>query len=275
MSNFINEIKLMLSLDTMVYAFICGILIAVCASVLGVSLVLKRYSMIGDGLSHTAFASLAIASALSLAPMYVTIPVVIVSAFVLLRLNEKGLMKGDALTAIISTGALAIGTVAVEFSPGSNIDLNGYMFGSIMALNESDLIFSVILFAVVIPVYLVMYNRIFSVTFDPSFAKATGIKVSLYDSVLAVLSAITIVIGMRFMGTLLISALIVFPAMTAMRIMKSFKGVVILSAVLPVFSFTIGLTASYFLETPAGSSVVCVSLIIFIISSIIGFIKKK
>ena len=230
MSNFINEIKLMLSLDTMVYAFICGILIAVCASVLGVSLVLKRYSMIGDGLSHTAFASLAIASALSLAPMYVTIPVVIVSAFVLLRLNEKGLMKGDALTAIISTGALAIGTVAVEFSPGSNIDLNGYMFGSIMALNESDLIFSVILFAVVIPVYLVMYNRIFSVTFDPSFAKATGIKVSLYDSVLAVLSAITIVIGMRFMGTLLISALIVFPAMTAMRIMKSFKGVVILSA---------------------------------------------
>ena len=272
--SFWNQLSLMLSLDTMVYALICGVLISVCSALLGVSLVLKRYSMIGDGLSHVAFASLAIGSAMSVAPMVLTVPVVLVAAFILLRLNEKGKLKGDALTAIISTGALAIGTVAVSLSPGSNIDLNGYMFGSILALSESDVVVSVLLFAVVVPIYTVLYNKIFAVTFDPSFAKATGVKVGVYDTVLALLSALTIVVGMRFMGALLVSALIVFPPMTAMRIMRSFKGVVICSALLPTVSFVIGLTASYFLSTPAGASVVCVSLIIFIISCIIGAIRK-
>lgn len=275
MNEFFIALSEMFSLNYMVYAMVCGILISVCAALLGVSLVLKRYSMIGDGLSHVAFASLAIGSALSFAPMALTLPTVALSAFGLLRLNEKGKMKGDALTAIISTGALAIGTVAASLSEGSNIDLNGYMFGSVLALSENDVIWSVILFLIVVPVYALLYNRIFSVTFDPSFAKATGVKVSTYDTVLALLSAITIVIGMRFMGTLLISALIVFPAMTAMRIMKSFKGVVICSAVLPVISFSLGLTASYFLSTPAGASVVCVSLMMFICSVIIGQIKNK
>lgn len=275
MSEFFIALSEMFSLNYMVYAMVCGILISVCAALLGVSLVLKRYSMIGDGLSHVAFASLAIGSALSAAPMVLTLPTVALSAFGLLRLNEKGKMKGDALTAIISTGALAIGTVAASLSEGSNIDLNGYMFGSVLALSESDVIWSVVLFLIVVPVYALLYNRIFSVTFDPSFAKATGVKVSTYDTVLALLSAVTIVIGMRFMGTLLISALIVFPAMTAMRIMKSFKGVVICSAILPVISFSLGLTASYFLSTPAGASVVCVSLILFLCSVIIGWIKNK
>ena len=272
---FFEELMLMLSLDSMVYALICGILISVCSALLGVSLVLKRYSMIGDGLSHVAFASLAIASALSIAPMSLTIPVVLIAAFFLLRLNEKGKMKGDALTAIISTGALAIGTVAASLSPGSNVDLNGYMFGSILALKESDVFVSILLFAVVVPIYVILFNKIFAVTFDPIFAKATGTKVGVYDTVLALLSAVTIVIGMRFMGALLISALIVFPPMTAMRIMKSFKGVVIYSALMPVFSFVIGLTASYFLSTPAGASVVCVSLVLFVISSIIGTVRKR
>lgn len=272
---FFEDLMLMLSLDSMVYALICGILISVCSALLGVSLVLKRYSMIGDGLSHVAFASLAIASALSIAPMSLTIPVVLIAAFFLLRLNEKGKMKGDALTAIISTGALAIGTVSASLSPGSNVDLNGYMFGSILALKESDVIISVILFIVVVPIYVLLFNKIFAVTFDPIFAKATGTKVGIYDTVLALLSAVTIVIGMRFMGALLISALIVFPPMTAMRIMKSFKGVVICSALMPVFSFVIGLTTSYFLSTPAGASVVCVSLVLFVISSIIGTVRKR
>ena len=272
--SFFDEIALMLSLDSILYALICGVLISVCSALLGVSLVLKRYSMIGDGLSHVAFASLAIGSAMSVAPMVLTVPVVLVAAFILLRLNEKGKLKGDALTAIISTGALAIGTVAASLSPGSNIDLNGYMFGSILALSESDVVVSVLLFAVVVPIYTVLYNKIFAVTFDQSFAKATGVKVGVYDTVLALLSALTIVVGMRFMGALLISALIVFPPMTAMRIMRSFKGVVICSALLPTVSFVIGLTASYFLSTPAGASVVCVSLVIFIISCIIGAIRK-
>ena len=274
MTEFIRELQIMFSLNSMVYALICGILISVCAALLGVCLVLKRYSMIGDGLSHVAFASLAIGSAMSIAPMALTVPTVGLSAFGLLRLNEKGKMKGDALTAIISTGALAIGTVAASLSPGSNIDLNGYMFGSILALNESDLIWSIVLAAIVIPIYCLVYNRIFSVTFDPSFAKATGVKVRLYDTVLALLSAVTIVIGMRFMGTLLISALIVFPPMTAMRLMRSFKGVVILSAVLPIVGFTIGLIGSYFLSTPAGASVVCVELVMFLAATFISLIKK-
>jgi zinc transport system permease protein len=209
----------------MIYALICGILISVCSALLGVSLVLKRYSMIGDGLSHVAFASLAIGSAMSIAPMSLTVPVVVIAAFVLLRLNEKGKMKGDSLTAIISTGALAVGTVAASLSPGSNVDLNGYMFGSILALTENDVIISSALFIVVVPVYVILFNKIFAITFDPTFAKATGTKVGVYDTVLALLSALTIVVGMRFMGALLISALIVFPPMTAMRLMKSFKGV--------------------------------------------------
>ncbi len=274
MTKFFNELSLMFSLDSMVYAMICGILISACAALLGVSLVLKRYSMIGDGLSHVAFASLAIGSAMSIAPMALTIPTVAVSAFGLLRLSEKGKMKGDALTAVISTGALAIGTVAASLSPGSNIDLNAYMFGSILALGENDVIWSVVLAVIVIPIYCLMFNRIFSVTFDPSFAKATGVNVRLFDTVLALLSAVTIVIGMRFMGTLLISALIVFPPMTAMRVMRSFKGVVICSAVLPVISFAVGLIASFFLSTPAGASVVCVELIIFIVACMIGGLKR-
>ncbi len=274
MMRFFNELSLMFSLDSMVYAMICGILISACAALLGVSLVLKRYSMIGDGLSHVAFASLAIGSAMSIAPMALTVPTVAVSAFGLLRLSEKGKMKGDALTAVISTGALAIGTVAASLSPGSNIDLNAYMFGSILALSENDVIFSIVLSVIVIPIYCLMFNRIFSVTFDPSFAKATGVNVRLYDTVLALLSAVTIVIGMRFMGTLLISALIVFPPMTAMRVMRSFKGVVICSVVLPVISFAVGLIASFFLSTPAGASVVCVELIIFVIACMIGVLKK-
>lgn len=275
MTAIIKELSEMLSLDFMVNAFICGILISICSALLGVSLVLKRYSMIGDGLSHVAFASLAVGSALMLTPLYVAIPAVIVAAFCLLRLNEKGKIKGDALTAIISTGSLAIGTVAISLSPGSNIDLNGYMFGSVFALSETDVIFSIVLFLIVVPVYMLLYNRIFSVTFDPSFAKATGVKVGLYDTVLALLSAVTIVIGMRFMGTLLISALIVFPPMTAMRVMKSFKGVVICSAILPIISFSVGLTASYFLGTPAGASVVCISLVCFLICSLIGAVNSK
>ena len=274
MMKFFSELASMLSMDFMLYALLCGILVSICAALLGVSLVLKRYSMIGDGLSHVSFASLAIGSALSFAPLAFTLPVVALAAFVLLSLNEKGKMKGDSLTAIISTGALAIGTVAASLSSGSNIDLNGYMFGSILSLGKTDLILSIILFFVVVPIFTLLYNKMFSVTFDPSFASATGIKVKAYDTVIALLTAITIVIGMRLMGTLLISALIVFPVVTAMRIMKSFKGVVIFSALLPTVSFSLGLTASYFLSTPAGASVVCVNLIVFVAASVIGVFRK-
>ena len=272
--NIISTLQEIFSLKFMVYALISGTLVSVCASLLGVTLVLKRYSMIGDGLSHVAFGSLAVAAAVGAAPMKVAIPVVIAAAFLLLRLSEKGKLKGDALTALISTGALAVGIMAVSLSSGMNIDIYNYMFGSILALTKSDMILSVCLAAVVIPVFVLLYNSIFAVTFDPDFARATGTKVGIFDTVIAVLTAVTIVLGMRLMGTLLISSLIVFPPLTSMRVSKSFRGTVIISSVIPVFSFISGLMISYFCSTPPGASVVCVNIALFAIFALIGTLKK-
>lgn len=263
------------SLKFMVYALISGTLVSVCASLLGVTLVLKRYSMIGDGLSHVAFGSLAVAAAVGAAPMKVAIPVVIAAAFLLLRLSEKGKLKGDALTALISTGALAVGIMAISLSSGMNIDIYNYMFGSILALTKSDMILSVCLAAVVIPVFVLLYNSIFAVTFDPDFARATGTRVGIFDTVIAVLTAVTIVLGMRLMGTLLISSLIVFPPLTSMRVTKSFRGTVAVSSVIPVFSFVSGLMISYFCSTPPGASVVCVNIALFAVFALIGALKKR
>lgn len=274
MTAFFHAIATMFSSSFMVNALLCGVLISLCSALLGVSLVLKRYSMIGDGLSHVTFGALAVATALSVTPMHFALPVVLVAAFFLLRLSEKGKMKGDALTALVSTSALAIGILAVKLSSGVNIDIYNYMFGSILALSQSDVFISIGLAALVIPLYLILYHKIFAVTFDSSFARATGTPVGLYDTVLAVLTALTIVVGMRFMGTLLISALIVFPPLTAMRVMKSFRGVVIGSAILPVVAFLIGLTLSYFVDTPIGASVVCVNLVFFLVFSLVGILRK-
>jgi len=275
MTAFFSAIGEMFSLSFMVNALITGVLVSVCAALLGVSLVMKRYSMIGDGLSHVAFGSLAVATALSLAPMKVAVPVVVLAAFLLLRLSEKGKLKGDALTAMISTGALAVGYLAVSLSTGMNIDIDNYLFGSILTLTKGDVWLSVGLAVLVIPAYILLFHRIFSVTFDHGFAKATGIRTGLYDTVLALLTALTVVLGMRFMGTLLISALIVFPPLTAMRVMKSFRGVVICSAILPLVSFLVGLILSYLLSTPPGATVVCVSILLFFGFTVIGILRRK
>ena len=271
----ISALQEIFLLKFMVYALISGTLGSVCASLLGVTLVLKRYSMIGDGLSHVAFGSLAVAASVGAAPMKVAIPVVIAAAFLLLRLSEKGKLKGDALTALISTGALAVGIMAISLSSGMNIDIYNYMFGSILALTKSDMILSVCLAAVVIPVFVLLYNSIFAVTFDPDFARATGTRVGIFDTVIAVLTAVTIVLGMRLMGTLLISSLIVFPPLTSMRVTKSFRGTVTVSSVIPVFSFVSGLMISYFCSTPPGASVVCVNIALFAVFALIGALKKR
>jgi len=275
MTAFFSAIHEMFSLSFMVYALITGVLVSICAALLGVSLVLKRYSMIGDGLSHVAFGSLAVATALSLAPMKIAVPVVVLAAFLLLRLSEKGKLKGDALTAMISTGALAVGYLAISLSTGMNIDIDNYLFGSILTLTKGDVWLSVGLAALVIPAYIFLFHRIFSVTFDHGFAKATGIRTGLYNTMLALLTALTVVLGMRFMGTLLISALIVFPPLTAMRVMKSFRGVVVCSALLPLVSFLTGLILSYVFSTPPGASVVCVSILLFFGFTIIGILRRK
>ncbi len=256
-------LKEMLSAPILVRALIVGILVSLCAALLGVSLVLKRYSMIGDGLSHVGFGALAIAAVMNLAPMAVAIPVVILAAFLLLRLSSNSKIKGDSAIALISTGALAIGVMAVSMSHGVNIDLNSYLFGSIVSVSGGDVVISVILACAVLLMFIFFYTKIFAITFDESFAKATGINVNLYNMLIALLTAVTIVIGMRLMGSMLISSLIIFPALSSMRVFKSFKSVTICSAVISVVTFVIGMIISYAADTPCGASIVCVNIAAF------------
>lgn len=251
-------------------AVLVGVPVSLCAALLGVSLVLKRYSMIGDGLSHVGFGTLAIAMSLHWAPLAVALPVVTLCAFLLLRLKENGKIKGDAAIAILSSSALAIGVIATSLSSGMNTDIYGYMFGSILAAGSDDVYLSLILSAVVLGLFVLLYNRIFAVTFDENFAQATGIKVGRYNMLIAVLTAVTIVLGMRMMGAMLISSLIIFPALSSMRIFRSFRGVIISSAVLSVSCFMIGLIASYAFSTPVGASIVVVNLVVFLCFSLLG-----
>jgi len=265
----------MFSYPFMMRALVGGVLLSLCAALLGVSLVLKRYSMIGDGLSHVGFGALAIASALNLAPLAVAIPVVIAAAFFLLRLSQSGKMRGDAATAVFSTGALAVGVMVVSLSTGMNADLNSYLFGSILAMSREDVVLSVIVSVIVLLIYLVCYDKIFAVTFDEDFAKATGTKTQNYNTLLAVLTAIVVVLGMRMMGALLISSLIVFPALTSMRLFKSYRSVLISSIVLAVISFSLGISFSFLYATPTGASIVVVDVILFVAASVISWVRQR
>ncbi len=268
-----TELINMFSYSFIQRAAVVGILVSLCAALLGVSLVLKRYSMIGDGLSHVGFGALAIAASLNLAPLAVAIPTVIIAAVFLLRLSQNSKIKGDAAIAIISSSALAIGVISVSVTTGMNTEISSYMFGSILSLSSSDAILSVILSAAVLCLFIIYYPRIFAVTFDESFSKATGTKTEIYNTLIAVLTAVTVVLGMRMMGALLISSLIIFPALSAMRVCRSFKSVVLCSAGISVFCFMLGLIASYFMETPTGASIVAADLVVFGIFSLIG--RKK
>ncbi|MGN0678510.1 MAG: metal ABC transporter permease [Oscillospiraceae bacterium] len=264
-----------LSAPVLVRALIVGILVSLCAALLGVSLVLKRYSMIGDGLSHVGFGALAVAAVMNLAPMAVAIPVVIVAAFLLLRLSSNSKINGDAAIALISTGALAIGVMAVSVSKGMNIDINSYLFGSIVSVSRGDVVISVVLALAVILMFVVLYTKIFAITFDENFAKATGINVNFYNMLIALLTAITIVIGMRLMGSMLISSLIIFPALCSMRVFKSFRSVTICSAVISVVTFVLGMIISYAANTPCGASIVCVNIVVFGVFFAIGSIISR
>lgn len=270
----INTLIEMFSYTFLVRAVIVGLLVSLCASLLGVSLVLKRYSMIGDGLSHVGFGALAIATAMNAAPLAVSIPVVVLAAFLLLRLSDNSKIKGDAAIALISTSALAIGVIVVSMTTGMNTDVCNYMFGSILAMSKSDVKLSISLSIVVLALFVIFYNRIFAVTFDETFAKATGTKANLYNMLIAFLTAITIVLGMRMMGALLISSLIIFPALTSMRVCKRFKVVIISSAIVSVGCFFCGIVISYVYATPTGASVVAVNIVMFCVYSIIGFVRR-
>lgn len=254
-------------------ALIGGVFISLCAGLLGVCLVLKRFSMIGDGLSHVGFGALAIGAAAGVAPLKVAIPVVIIAAVFLLRLNENSRLNGDSAIALISTGALAVGVMAASLNGGTNIDLNNYMFGSILAMKSSYVIICSVMTVAVILMYFFLYNRIFAMTFDETFSKATGTNTKLYTTVIAILTAITVVVGMQMMGALLMSSFIVFPALSTMRVCKSFKSTLIMSALLSVISFVVGLFVSFSMDTPAGATVVVVDIVIFLLLSLVGRLR--
>ncbi|MBR3268717.1 MAG: metal ABC transporter permease [Oscillospiraceae bacterium] len=255
-------------------ALIAGIAVSLCSSLLGVSLVLKRCSMIGDGLSHVGYGTLCIAIAMGWAPMKVTVPVVIAAAYILLRLSESSRLGGDTAIALFSASALALGIFA---SSKANLttDVSHYMFGSILAMSRSDVIFSVILSVCVLLVYLLFYDKIFAVTFDENFARATGLNVRFYNLMIAVLTAVTVVLGMMMMGALLISSLMIFPAVTAMRLCKRFRAVVLTAVAVSVSCFLIGLLFSLWFDTAVGASVILVNLLFYIISSVPAALLRK
>ena len=265
----------MLSYPFMVRALIGGLLVSLCASLLGVSLVLKRYSMIGDGLSHVSFGSLSIALAAGWSPLKVSIPVVVLAAFFLLRITEHGKVKSDAAIAMISASALAIGIIVTSLTTGMTTDVSSYMFGSILAMSREDVQFAAVLSMMVLGLYLFCYNKVFAVTFDENFAKATGTRTDMYNLLIAVITAVIIVLAMNLVGSLLISALIIFPALSAMRIYKRFSAVIICSAILSVLCAFFGIIVSILGGTPVGSTIVAVDIAAFLVTSLIGKLLER
>lgn len=247
-------------------ALIVGVLVSLCAALLGVVLVLKHYSLIGHGLGEVGFASLALAVALGMEPMTVAIPLVVVASFLIMYLSQRAGSSGEIAIAILSTAALSAGVLITSMSKGFNIDLSGYMFGSILAMTVSDVWLSVGLSALVLLVYGLLFNRLFTITYDEVYARATGINVTLYQFVISFLTAITVVLGMRMMGTMLISSLIIFPAIIARRLVGSFKAMVIVAAIVSVVCFFIGLCISFLFSLPTGASVVAVNLAVLLLS---------
>lgn len=270
-----NVLSEMLSYPFMVRALFGGMLVSLCASLLGVSLVLKRYSMIGDGLSHVSFGALSIALAMGWSPLKVSIPVVVLSAFFLLRITENSRIKSDAAIAMISASSLAIGIIVTSLTTGMTTDVSSYMFGSILAMTKEDVMLSAVLCIIVLGLFVLCYNQVFAVTFDENFAKATGVNVGAYNMLISVLTAVTIVLGMRMMGAMLISSLVIFPCLTSMRVFKSFTSVVVSSGILSLVCFLLGMMASYQFSMPAGASVVVINLIAFGLFSMWQVLGKK
>ena len=251
-------------------ALLVGILISLCAALLGVNLVLKRYSMIGDGLSHVGFGILTVATAFgATTPLYIAIPCVAIAAILLLKIGNNSKIKSDSAIALISSTALAIGVAVTSLTTGMNTDVCNFMFGSILAMSETDVIISVIVAILVTILFIVYYRKLFIITFDEEFAKASGLKANRYSNIIAVLTALIIVVGMRMMGVMLISSIIIFPALTSMRLFKSFKKVVISSAIVSIVSFLIGMYISYAYNISTGATIVLVNLVIFILFSIL------
>ena len=251
----------MFAYDFIIRAFFAGLIISICAALIGSSLVLRNRSMIGDGLSHVAFGATAIAIVLGIAPLEFAIPAVIVASILILRISQSSRISSDAAIAVLSASALALGTFLISVKPGVNIDLNSYLFGSILSISMHDLIFCIILGFIIVATFLLFRRQIFAITFDENFASAIGIKVKLYNAILAILCSLTIVVGMKMLGALLVSSLIIFPCLTAMNLSKTFRGNTIISVIISIVCFIFGLTLSFMLGTPTGATIVLVNLV--------------
>lgn len=263
------------------YAMIVGLLIALCSSLLGVTLVLKRYSFIGDGLSHVAFGAMSVAIVVGITDrMMIILPVTVAAAILLLRTGQNAKIKGDAAIAMISVGALAIGYMLINvFSKSANVsaDVCSTLFGStsILTLTKNEVLLCIGMSVIVILVFLLFYHKIFAITFDQDFAMATGIRANVYNFMIAVVTALIIVLAMNLVGSLLVSALIIFPALSAMRIFKSFRSVIICSAIISVVCAGVGIILSILFSTPVGSTIVTADLAVFFLFSIVSFIMRK
>jgi len=275
LSDLANMIDLMLSLGFMQRALIVGLLVSLCAALLGVNLVLKRYAMIGTALGNVGFMVVAIAGIIEVAPVAISMPIVILAAFLMLRMSEKSKVKGDSVVALVSTSSISIGVIFTALTTGITLHICTVMFGSFFVMTQLDMYLSIAVSVAVVVLFVLFYKQLFAVTHDEDFAKATGTKVEIYKSLLALLTAVTIVIGMRMMGAMLVAALTIFPALSAMRICKRFLSVVISSAIIGVVCFALGMLFSFGLDLPPGASVVGVNLILYIILCIASFIKRK
>jgi zinc transport system permease protein len=275
----IEQLQYYLQYPFVKYAFVVGTLVALCSSLLGVTLVLKRYSFIGDGLSHVAFGAMAMASVFNLSNnTLIVMPVTILTAILLLRTGQNAKIKGDAAIAMLSVGALAIGYLVMNrFSTSANIsgDVCTTLFGSvsILTLKKSEVRICVIFSILVIAAFILLYNRIFAVTFDEDFSRATGVPTQRYNLIIAVIIAIIIVLGMNLVGSLLISALVIFPAISAMRLFHGFRKVVIISAVISVCCALVGMTCSILFSTPVGSTIVAADIVVFLVFTLIAKLK--
>ena len=270
----LNDVFSMLSYDFVIKALIVGVCISLCSSLLGVNMVLKNKAMIGDGLSHVAFGACAIAACLNWAPLIVSIPVVVISAFIILKLSEKSKIHGDSLIALFASSSLAIGYIAIKLG-GLNKDLDSYLYGNIYMISTTELILTLVLTVVVIGAFVIFYNRIFSITFDEDFSKSSGVRTEIYNIIISILCAFTVVIGMKVMGTLLITSLIVFPVLSARQICKTYKHVVIASAIISVLCFVIGIITNLAVDLPVGATIVVINLIVFIILLVARLIMNK
>ncbi len=270
----LNNVFSMLAYDFVIKALIVGVCISLCSSLLGVNMVLKNKAMIGDGLSHVAFGACAIAACLNWAPLIVSIPVVVIAAFIILKLSEKSKIHGDSLIALFASSSLARGYIEIKLG-GLNKDLDSYLYGNIYMISTTELILTLVLTVVVIGAFVIFYNRIFSITFDEDFSKSSGVRTEIYNIIISILCAFTVVIGMKVMGTLLITSLIVFPVLSARQICKTYKHVVIASAVISVLCFVIGIITNLAVDLPVGATIVVINLIVFIILLVARLIMNK